>query len=93
MRHRHYNEIVAWAEGKQIQLKISSGEWWDNEFPNWTANEYRVKPEPLPDIVETSKLFINSNGSIEVNSECTTPNIEAVFDAETKKLKTVKVLT
>lgn len=49
-KHKHYNEIVAWAEGKQIQFKrIADGEWEDCCFkPNFTeSTEYRVKPEPV----------------------------------------------
>lgn len=46
MRHKHYDVIVAFAEGKEIQTRDCRGDWetvrqqaFRNEF------EYRVKPE------------------------------------------------
>ena len=47
-RHKWYNEIVAWAEGKQIQFRnFTYQEWMDmNWTPSWNMNgEYRIKPE------------------------------------------------
>lgn len=45
-RHKHYDTIVAWAEGKQIQVK-GFQEWFDLKVPpTWNEDqEYRVKPE------------------------------------------------
>lgn len=49
-RHPHADVIIAWAEGKLIQIKQPSGEWEDVKSkspmfdPKW---EYRIKPEPV----------------------------------------------
>lgn len=46
-RHKHYNEIVAWAEGKEIQVN-AFGEWKDTKDPRFCPGlEYRVKPETI----------------------------------------------
>ena len=46
-RHKHYNEIVAWAEGETIQAGIG-GVWYVTTQPHFRLNtEYRVKPSEL----------------------------------------------
>jgi hypothetical protein len=51
MKHKHYDCIVAWAEGKTIQFKKFeskdfAGTWTDIRYPSWDSrNEYRIKPE------------------------------------------------
>ena len=42
-QHKWHDEIVAWAKGIGIQYK-DGDVWRDLEEPNWTANEYRIKP-------------------------------------------------
>ena len=48
MKHKHYDSIVAWAEGKTVQVKSAGDEWVDLSWnPEWLPeNEYRLKPEP-----------------------------------------------
>ena len=49
MRHKHYDLIVAWAEGKKIEKRLSKKDWIDCHYPVWFDNdEYRIKPEPKP---------------------------------------------
>ncbi len=47
-RHKHADVIIAWAEGKDVQVRVpSAGEWGDFSiepprfYENW---EYRIKP-------------------------------------------------
>ena len=64
MKHKHYECIVAWAEGKQIQGRIpGSFTWNDISRPCWDESlEYRIKPErtqwqqDLIDAVKTGKV-------------------------------------
>lgn len=56
MKHKHYDCIVAWAEGKSVQYLYVNGEWKDLPpitalgSPMWNNNRlYRIKPEPKPD--------------------------------------------
>jgi hypothetical protein len=88
MKHKHYDMIVAWAEGKTIQVKAHNLVWEDREKPLWAADrEYRIKPEPKPDIVQ--ERCIASWTGISTNL-C--PNIRVVFDGETGELKSAEVL-
>ena len=48
-RHKHYDVIIAFAEGKTIQGRHPEvGEWWDVDNPSFLAHmQYRVKPVVL----------------------------------------------
>lgn len=54
-KHKHYDLILAWAEGKKIQVSVYNGltmEWKDfsnsEVSPAWhPSNQYRIKPEPI----------------------------------------------
>ena len=51
MKNKHYECIVAWAEGKLVQFKNIDGQWEDlnkEGFGWWPHREYRIKPEPKP---------------------------------------------
>ena len=44
-KHKHYDAIVAWANGEEIQHELK-GDWVDINEPDWyeTVN-YRIKPK------------------------------------------------
>lgn len=114
MKHKHHDCIVAWAEGKTIQFRFRyhpSDPWM--ELPNvgnvgWHEEiEYRVKPEPKPDIVRYAcARFYLYNDLCEVGQQqneiststywTKTPsgsdNLKATFDGETGKLKSVELI-
>jgi hypothetical protein len=47
MKHKHYDLIVAWAEGKEIEYKDYDSRWYVINNPMWhNLTEYRIKPEP-----------------------------------------------
>ena len=52
MKHKNYDVIVDWAEGKTIQVRCIDTTWIDvlpqSEVPNFNAEnlEWRVKPQP-----------------------------------------------
>ena len=53
--HKHAELIKAWADGTIIQYKDFNDDWADCvcNLPVWNLNtEYRIKPEPKPDIVK-----------------------------------------
>ena len=65
MKHKHYDMIVAWAEGKQIQnFNENTGEWQDLIAPPyWIQNfQYRIKPEEKKPVVRW--LWANINGCL-----------------------------
>jgi hypothetical protein len=52
MKNKHYEIIMAWAEGKKIQLMTGKGwqDWVGKNSPHWTDDsEYRIKPELKPE--------------------------------------------
>ena len=45
--------IEAFANGKEIQVRMSMGQWDDlPDNPNWNAAEYRIKPKPREFVLE-----------------------------------------
>ena len=50
-KRKHYDFILAWANGAEIEFL--NGDTWDLiDYPSWKEErEYRIKPEPKPDIV------------------------------------------
>jgi hypothetical protein len=93
--HIHAALIKQWADGAQIQWYNNViGEWESNKHhaPCWDATtKYRVKPEPKPDWIETRSLAYNPDFGV-ITLYGGTPNIQFVFDGETKELKDVQLL-
>ena len=90
-RHKHYDVIVAWAEGGEVQYRnnYTKDQWIDlKDTPSWDpAFEYRIKPEPKPDVVE--ECFAGK-GFFEWHMY--KPNLRLTFDGETGKLKQAEVI-
>ena len=66
MKHKHYDMIVAWAEGKQIQnFNENTGEWQDLIAPPyWIQNfQYRIKPEEKQPVVRWKWAYKTYDGS------------------------------
>lgn len=52
MKHKHAELIKAWADGAEIEMKVSEWHWVYIHKPHWDDDvEYRIKPEPKPDVV------------------------------------------
>ena len=101
-KHKHAEVIKAWADGKLIQ-RHCHGDWVDwliKESPSWEEDQnYRIKPEPKPDVVKYAQVKLNSfkHPRIDISSmyEWTTEplaNIVFTFDSETGELKSAEVL-
>ena len=87
MKHKHYDCIVAWADGAQIQRLVEFG-WVDDERPIWGSRiEYRIKPESKPDVVHEMHMTRFNSTMIYVD-----PNLRLTFDGETGKLKKAEVI-
>jgi hypothetical protein len=98
MKHKHYDCIVAWAEGKDIQWN-NNGVWHNvNANPFWhDLTEYRIKPEPKPDAVRYITVEATSSCGQEfvqvfVSGKYISPNLRLTFSGETGKLKSAEVL-
>ena len=87
-RHKHYDVIVAWAEGKEIQFRAKPSDVW-NDFKTWDAAptfhselQYRIKPEPKPDLVREG--FMTNLHMIW--NPATDPNLRLTFSGEDGRL-------
>jgi len=62
MKHKHYDVIVAWANGEEVQAN-NGAKWYDitSWIPTWNEDvEYRIKPksELIPfDFTDAEKLI------------------------------------
>ena len=95
--HKHAELIKAWADGAQIEyLGIGSASVWESVTnPRWDGyGEYRIKPEPKPDVVDY--VFVGAFHRISVCqlewARATNSNLKLTFDGETGKLKAAEVI-
>lgn len=98
-RHKNHDAIVALAEGKAIECRISAvwREWNDMNYFNPLTTldmEWRVKPELKPDVVRY--FCINHNGTsfgpFLVQQLSAERQIKATFDGESDELKAVEIV-
>lgn len=96
MRHKQYDFIVAWAEGKEIQYKWPIEPVWTDcpHEPSWNSCcEFRIKPVPKGDCVRYSKVR-PYDGEAEIASErIANDNLKLTFDGETGALKAAEVIS
>lgn len=95
--HKHADVIHAWADGAKVQYKSQRGEqeWKDDPFPCFDVSyEYRIKPEPKPDISFYARLELdNLPKRVQVmDPDPQLHNVKLTFCGETNKLKSVEVL-
>lgn len=94
--HKHADVIKAWADGAEVQYKsqIDNG-WHSVSAPFFDAidaidYEWRIKPEPKPDVVEA--LCLVRMGGLVTHLALGVPNVHITFDGETGKLKAAEVV-
>ena len=99
MKHKHYDLIMAWANGAEIEYQTPFGDWF-NAKPEWDEKlEYRVKPKPNKELLVTidfelvqqepsiASVFLHHDS--EHNKK---PNVKFSFDGETGEfLKVEKI--
>lgn len=92
--HKHAELIKAWADGAIVQVLNKSDIWVDTYLnqPCWYSYyEYRIKPEPKPDVVLYTKLtgsLVNGWSNCRENWH----NVIATYDGESGKLKSVELI-
>ena len=107
MKHKHCELIKAWADGAEIEQACRNGIgeilWCPFKGVWQEYYEYRIKPEPKPDVVMYSRVLSVqehkdggyyawvSNAYTEMPS-CKADNLKLTFDAETGELKSAEVL-
>ena len=98
--HKHAELIKAWADGAEIErYDHEDKDWLDDEQPIWyEADEYRIKPEPKPDVFRNflfvekmacAYTFIDVTGLPRNEGE---QWIRVYMDGETGELKSAEVL-
>lgn len=99
--HKHAELIKAWADGAEIQQRhlinnIPTN--WYEFADDWNCeiSEFRIKPEPKPDVVTLEHLelyyFQNSQKPTVIGDRAKIPNVLFRFDGETGELKSAEVL-
>lgn len=91
--HKHAETIKAWADGAEIECWVESRmEWLHIANPNWhEKHQYRIKPEPKPDVVFGRNAYLDSHGHFFMDL-MNKPNLRLTFDGETGKLKKAEVM-
>jgi hypothetical protein len=85
--------IVAWAEGKQIQVYRRDDNWITVLSPSWHfSEEYRIQPEPKPDVVVEYGFEVYGIALHSDKNSLIPKNLRLTFDGETGKLKSAEVL-
>ena len=96
MKHKHYDLLMAFANGADIQYRMidKEMEWLTDANPWWNCErmEFRIKPEPKPDIVRYYN--ISQFGSVHEykREDIESWDLEITFDGETGKLKSAEVI-
>lgn len=81
MKHKHYDLIVAWANGAKIQYKILDS-WVDlnSDDVSWHSDvEYRIKPEQ---IVVKYRLALRKCNDVYYVSSWTKDNYALIEDSQ-----------
>lgn len=94
--HVHATIIKAWADGAQIEVRVNDAKPWGpiyHPYPHWhPTNQYRVKPEPEPDIERFIRVEIVERSVCLIHPSDGDRNLKLIFDGETGKLKKAEVL-
>lgn len=89
---KHADVIKAWADGAELQYQSKiDAVWYSTTAPSFEESyEWRIKPEPKPDVVEALCL-VRMEGLV-THLALGVPNVHITFDGETGKLKAAEVL-
>ena len=102
--HKHADLIKAWADGANIELNLH-GDWVDVPNPDWIeVYQYRIKPEPKPDITTERTLFWNKAIGVLLHDGLAREwlkdgkyyevlgDFKITFDGKTGKIKSAEVI-
>ena len=91
---KHAEMIKAWADGAEIEYRTHVSIEWKQVFKGWSWDslyvEYRIKPQPKPDVVGRYRAEVN--GFVRGAELWERENLILTFDGETGKLKSAEVL-
>lgn len=94
--HKHAEVAKKWFDDPSIEIEYSHPEfesWNLTSNPLWEERlNYRVKPEPKPDIVVHYYSFEPEYMEQIYDGEGLPKNVRFTYDGETKKLKSVEMI-
>lgn len=79
-RHKHADVIIAWAEGKDVQVWDEINDMWDDltvEAPTFMSKKYRIKPPTKKYRVALFRAPDEEPQAVVVNSQVTAGNFES----------------
>ena len=79
-RHKHADVIIAWAEGKNVQVWDDINDMWDDltvEAPTFMSKKYRIKPPTKKYRVALFRAGDEEPQAVVVNSQVTAGNFES----------------
>jgi len=92
-KHKHYDTIIAWANGAPIEMKDAVADTWhDVQTPSWYESlNYRIKPEPVRDVLRDAYIVnsLSAGPMMYAVQKSIESNITMVFDGTTGELKDV----
>jgi hypothetical protein len=99
-QHKWHKEIKAWADGAEIERWYWQFEEWRAELnPNWDERyEYRIKPEPKPDVIKYLNMIVNNYGTRVYITDTIDDNpqweirIKLTLDCDTYEPKSVELI-
>jgi len=94
-KHKHYDLIVAWASGEDIQFRNYYGDWEDVcSPPNWIEEyEYRVKPKNKEVFLHVyyDPSCIDNWDYFDLGDRNYFPNIKCIFDGNGELISVEKL--
>ena len=91
--HVHAGCIKAWAEGIQIEFRTDLRDGWRElrtPHPHWQEDfEYRIKPEPKPDVIEYRNYYPGNNLG---GRHCSIEDAKNAVGAEERSLGVIKFI-
>lgn len=101
--HKYKDLIIAYANGAEIEYyRRTDNEWYGTSYPGWYEHkQYRIKPEPKPDVVKYLGLEYDfdeeqiAHGEFRDRLDCVdhwNSQIKVTFDAHTGKVKSAEVI-
>ena len=98
-KHKHHAVIQEWINdtSKIVQWRADPLDFWEDatDLEWYEGYEYRIKPEPNPDVTREFKVSLTSFAGVQFTPgqvSIVPPNLRLTFDGETGKLKSAEVL-
>lgn len=93
--HKHAALIKAWADGAEIQYQYENTTMWvdlgDSPAAWHPTVQYRIKPEPKPDVVKFCSVSPDHSGRL-TSGRNFLDNVKYTFCGETGKLLKVELI-